>query len=87
MSSSSLGRGGAWAPIAVKGAAARLAALGPDGPSLTARRPRTVRRPGGIDGELRVQVADHAPVDDVGEVALEHAAGLFLVCPPARALA
>ena len=40
--------GGAWPPIAVKDAAARLAALGPVGPSLTARRPRTVMRPGGI---------------------------------------
>ena len=42
-------KGGARPSVAVKDAAARLAALGPDGPSLTARRPRTVRRPGGID--------------------------------------
>ena len=35
-------------------------------------------------GELGLQVADHAPVDDVGEVALEDAPG-FLFCVPAGA--
>ena len=35
-------------------------------------------RPEGLVGELGVQVADTAPVDDVGEVALEDSAGFLL---------
>ena len=35
----------------------------------------------GLVGELGLQVADHAPVDDVGEVPLEDSAGFSLGVP------
>ena len=63
-SATSSSEGGARPPIAVKDAAARLAALGPVGPSLTARRRARLRSEEGLGG-LSGQVADHASVDDV----------------------
>ena len=62
-----------------RGAAARLAVLGPVGPPLTARRPRGVScSQEGLGGELGFQIADHAAVDDIREVAFEDPASLLL---------
>ena len=65
---------------------ARLAALGPVGPSLTARGPAWLCSEEGLGG-VWGQVTGHAAVDDIGEVALEDAAGLLLGVARARALA
>jgi hypothetical protein len=58
-------------------AAARLRFAWPYGtPSLTARRRARLCSEEGLGG-VRGQVAGHAPIHDIGQVALEDAAGLL----------
>ena len=82
MSSPLCRKGGARSRGAVKDSAGRLVALGPVGQvcdCAVAAHGYAARE--GLVGELSLEVADHAPVDDVGEVALEDSAGFLLGVP------